>query len=411
MKEKVRRVVERGLRRSVCIARESRPRDLGGERGLKRTWEELGRLSEVKGTKPSGHERLLEEKAPPWGIISHAGWSSPSSVDLPNLQFMPVVLELPNLIEAKAVSLAPLSAAVGDEGKDITSTASQANTPNSVQSLEISQLLPDPLAVEILQRPSTMGVRDYLSYLSTLGLISTKVMSQFLVLYEIARFSSAPLSEASFRQLMSLFATLLRGMEKLDDDAFAEAYAAAAAAASEENSEGVSLYSTTSRSSSTRSFITSGDAPRHSMVIAFNDGSHSVGDKASVRTTSTVAHHQPRPSSSSSSSQRRRTKRPQLQSYITDSSYQSARPGLRTPSISSLGSVVVGDEGSIHLRSNSSLDTWASTDLGSVIRLSEEGGGILDLPVGEEGYETMNDREELARNYGDDDDDVDARRI
>ena len=237
-------------------------------------------------------------------------------------------------------------------------------------------------------------------------------MSQFLSLYETARFSSAPLSETSFRQLMNLFAALLRGMDTLDEDAFAEAYATAAAAASDENNEGVSLYSTTSRSSSTRSFITSGDAPHRSAFIPPSDGPHDVvDDSASIHTTSTVAHYHLPPSPSSSSSQRWRTKRPPLQDYITNSSYRSARPGLRTPSIASLGPVVVGEDGSIHHRSVSSSDSLVSTNLGSVIRLSEEGGVVLDLPVGEDYYETVNHRGEFAGEYGHRNDDVNVNEF
>lgn len=407
--EKVRRLVERGLRRSLCIAREARPRDIGGEGGLKRTWEELGRLADVKGAEIS-RERIGERPTPPWGIVSHLGWSSPSSTDLPGLQFMPVILELPNLIEAKAVSLAPSSVSSQDEENNPTPGASQTNLPTIINTSELLEPNPDPLAIQILQRPSTMNLRDYLSHLSALNLISAPdTLSQFLCLYERARFSSSPPSEVSFRKLMSLFAALLGGMETLNEDAFIEAYAAAAAAASEEGSGRVSLYSTTSQSSSSCSFITTGDVPARHLATAAHDGPHDVRDVASIRTTSTVAHHLPSVSRTSSSALRpQRADRPPLQSYITNSSYQSARAGLRTPSVpSSCPTIELRGDGSLRGKTSLDGDSIGTTSSDSVIRLSEEGGWMLNLPTsGDDGV--TDGRNERGKRSGDDDDDDDV---
>ncbi|KAI4225942.1 MAG: hypothetical protein L6R40_008324 [Gallowayella cf. fulva] len=55
---------------------------------------------------PPKHEHP-HEKIPSWDNISHSSWSSPFSSDLSNLHFDPIIHEIVNLIEAKAVSLAP----------------------------------------------------------------------------------------------------------------------------------------------------------------------------------------------------------------------------------------------------------------------------------------------------------------
>lgn len=142
-----------------------------------------------------GEQAISMPPHPPvWGKIAHEGWSSPSSPDLPNLHYVTVILELPHLIEAKAVSLAP------------PDTASSTTPP-----------MPDLRAVELLQRPAAMGLRDYISHLISLGILSPATpVTSFLSAYETARFSSQPRTEKEFRELMRLFSEILRGMTPLN---------------------------------------------------------------------------------------------------------------------------------------------------------------------------------------------------
>ncbi|MCJ1432938.1 hypothetical protein MMC27_002296 [Xylographa pallens] len=150
---------------------------------------------------------------PIWGRISHPGWSSPSSPDLPNLHFLPVILELPHLIEAKAVSLAPPD--------PFYVSLSNPDAP-----FITAPSLPDALVVGLLQRPATMGLRDYISHLSSLSLIQPPTLGPiFLTGYEYARFSEKALTETQFRQLMSIFAEILRGMKELDPAIIANLHA------------------------------------------------------------------------------------------------------------------------------------------------------------------------------------------
>ncbi|MCJ1472143.1 hypothetical protein MMC13_000790 [Lambiella insularis] len=193
----VQRMIVKGIQRSASIAYEAHPRDLRQE------WQEPHTSN--TGFRPAtANSQSVQPPTPIWGTISHPGWSSPSSPDLPNLHFLPVILELPHLIEAKAVSLAPLD-------------------PLSIPPEESSELLPtepplpDALAVELLQRPATMGLRDYIAHLNSLSLIQPQNLGAiFLSRYERARFSEKPLVETDFRQLMSIFADILRGIEELD---------------------------------------------------------------------------------------------------------------------------------------------------------------------------------------------------
>nr|OQO23225.1 hypothetical protein B0A51_10410 [Rachicladosporium sp. CCFEE 5018] len=100
--------------------------------------------------------------------------------------------ELPNLIEAQAVSLAPL---VMDEQE---------------------KPIPEPAIVEVLMRHPKMTLREYLTQLSYLGLINPPITSaDFLSRYERARFSGKPATELQFEDLMTTFALLLEGMAEL----------------------------------------------------------------------------------------------------------------------------------------------------------------------------------------------------
>ena len=213
----VRRMILEGLARSARIAYEAHPRDLRQDsvlRGISET--QRAKRGSKASSRPLTAEKEPKANAiPPWGIISHPGWSSPSSPDLPNLQYEPVILELPHLIEAKAVSLAPSDLAYQSDADNADLQASQPP-------------LPDALAVELLQRPAMMGLRDYSNHLFSLGIIDPPSLGvEFLHLYEKARFSGQALDEQEFRRLMNIFAEILRGMKELDPAIVADLHAEA----------------------------------------------------------------------------------------------------------------------------------------------------------------------------------------
>lgn len=200
----VRRIVRENLKRSALIAFEVHPRNLQDDTTP------MARGGAAHEENPDGDAALLQARndsvddlpLPIWGKISHAGWSSPSSPDLPNLHYAPVIMELSHLIEAKAVSLAPHD--------PLFPTPPSSPAPN--QSLQETPF-PDALAVELLQRPATMGLRDYITHLTSLDVIHPPQLGgDFLELYEKARFSANPLEESDFRKLMHVFAEILRGM-------------------------------------------------------------------------------------------------------------------------------------------------------------------------------------------------------
>lgn len=190
-----RKEIVEGLDRSAIIAYTARPR-----------------LDQPEDHSPTAGARISaithsesgkKEDKPTWGIITHPGWSSPASPDLPNLHYDSVIAELPDLIEAKAVSLVPINPLLGREPD---------GTP-----------LPAEHIVEILQRPLNMGLRDYIAYLDSLKLINPSTLgADFLFLYERARFSTRPLDEPDFRTLTSVFASILRGMTELNPELLAQ---------------------------------------------------------------------------------------------------------------------------------------------------------------------------------------------
>lgn len=200
----VRRMVIESLARNARIAYEARPRDLKADEAVPAD-RSTSAQSHPETLPKTQHREVLT-----WGNISHPGWSSPSSADLPNLHFEPVVLELPHLIEAKAVSLAPPDP-LFEPDQDL-----QVSAANQVP-------LPDALAVEILQRPATMGLRDYFTHLTSLDMINPSSLGpDFLAIYEEARFSGHGLEERAFRRLMHIFAEILRGMKELQPNILAD---------------------------------------------------------------------------------------------------------------------------------------------------------------------------------------------
>lgn len=220
----VRRMVVKQFKRSAVIAWDSRPRDIRDED----VDEEKGELSrqhtaeskreKEKAHKKKGHHHApdatiipVSASSPPWGHVSHPGWASPSSPDLPNLQYWGVICELPNLIEAKAVSLAPPDPVLEESAQQYPDNAPP---------------LPDARIVTLLQRPRAMGLREYLARLAEFGLLNPPSLGPtFLAQYEYARFSTASLTETQFREIMAVFAEILNGMTEVDPEVIEEARA------------------------------------------------------------------------------------------------------------------------------------------------------------------------------------------
>jgi len=190
--------------RSAIVAWDSRPRDVTEELEVVRQSVE----SERHGIHGLLHSNPVKRTAiapdvslAAWGTISHPGWSSPANASLPNLEYYRVFVELPNLIEAKAVSLAPPDPIFEQVG-----AATDANAAP----------IPDARIVALLQRPATQGLRDYLTRLGDFNLIEPDAAEDFLAQYERARFSTCPLSEGQFQSLMAAFSAVLTGMVELN---------------------------------------------------------------------------------------------------------------------------------------------------------------------------------------------------
>ncbi|KAM0248229.1 hypothetical protein ACHAP5_003611 [Fusarium lateritium] len=198
LRSTVYKVIGLGLGRSASIAYESRPRlrtdDAPPDDETVETKVRLG--FDGPGGPAEELVVVIPSRKPVWGDIEHYGWSSPNTPDLPNLEYTTVFSELPNLIEGKALTLAP---------PDPTSVT---NPP-----------LLDAEAVALLQRTANMSLRDYIVHLADLGVIEMDATTlKFLSHYEYARFSNRPISNAQFKELMHLFAQILRAMEPLDPD-------------------------------------------------------------------------------------------------------------------------------------------------------------------------------------------------
>ncbi|KAJ9659822.1 hypothetical protein H2198_002891 [Neophaeococcomyces mojaviensis] len=194
-RKRVWRLIEDCKSRSVVIAYQARPRARRIENELPHARQRINTL-----LKPE-HSKNYHVFEPQWGVINHPGWSSPAATELPNLQYGTVVAELTDLIEARAVSLAPVC---------------QDNVPDDDDD---GAPMVNEYAVEALQRPEEAGMRQYIAQLISLGVIEDNALSVgFLTLYERARFAPDPLSEDEFKTLMRMFAEVLRTMKTLDMD-------------------------------------------------------------------------------------------------------------------------------------------------------------------------------------------------
>jgi len=332
----VRRIIVEGLERSALVAFDARPRNLRKDRAADvaagRTTDNAHRTNR----KHDGTPLQAPSSIPSWGPIAHAGWSSPSSTDLPNLHYEPVILELPHLIEAKAVSLAP-----PDPAFFPADVESETNRP---------VVIPDARVVELLQRPATMGLRDYVSYLASLNLINPPNLgAEFLGLYERARFSGSEFMESEFRRLMAVFAEILRGMKEVDPAVVAELLAKGGDDLTD-NSEG----------------------PSQSSVM---DEEDEVDDKASMLDRVSL----PADRSRNGSEGTIRTSRSHLRNREPDASNTFTPPAVmpRTPSASSLKRVKTATSSSASTRSGSSVirlvEARTSLDLPYTITMTSSG--------------------------------------
>lgn len=276
---RVRRVIVKNRQRSALIAWDSRPRDVRNEPGAAATSRaidpEKHSYAAVRGATKEGSTPVnaaatamtrktrlptviipIDSDAPPWGTITHPGWSGAvSRYELPEgVRFETVVAELPHLIEAAAVALAPPDSAfhfldqafspsqaaippsspdpAASSSDDVPSGSSTAKAPYSTTTsahvpsspLASAQLTApvtaprDPRAVALLQRPAATGLRTYLSHLVQLGILGggPVLVEDFLARYEYARFSAHALTEGEFAALMAVFSELLGGLVPLD---------------------------------------------------------------------------------------------------------------------------------------------------------------------------------------------------
>ncbi|KAF2849972.1 hypothetical protein T440DRAFT_398083 [Plenodomus tracheiphilus IPT5] len=352
----VRRMVVRHLRRSAVVAWDSRPRDVRGEygqiveegvdeEGIERQYSEEIKKEKTrdKKVKKKGHHHALDTtilhidpKSPPWGRISHPGWASPSSPDLPNLQYWSVICELPNLIEAKAVSLAPSDPALED-----TYQQYPANGPP----------LPDAQIVTLLQRPRAMGVREYLARLSSFGLINPPSLGPtFLAQYESARFSCDSLTEPDFRTIMAVFADILNGMTDLDPEVIEEARAQSIASDTRSLAPTESSLETSTTSTSHIPYRTP-QLDRQRSVVSYSDDNDDRSSLSSSLRSSEQSPHSPNTLRTALSTQRPR-----------ESSGVYGTPRSRTPSRHSM----------YHAYSNPSLRSMGQ---------GSETGSVLIYPV------------------------------
>ncbi|RYP69048.1 hypothetical protein DL770_008326 [Monosporascus sp. CRB-9-2] len=244
---------------------------------------------------------------PVWGHIEHDGWESPDSPDLPNLQYSTVLAELPNLIEAKAVSLAP--------PLDAESTSTSNNLPQT-QTL-------DPEAVMLLQRALNMSMRDYVGHLTGLGVLPSddgdnpeqqqQVVSEFLDVYERARFSTRPMSRAHFRNLMHLFAEVLRAMRPPQPEVL---YGHGFQDEADDDAAGRSYYNDYDRASANSISLSQSESDgQHIDDDAPRDGTpttpaHSIASGSLIRLDSRSSSNSARSSNASAHSQMRRRQPP-----------------------------------------------------------------------------------------------------
>ena len=190
--KRLRHLIEGRLIKSATTAYLAKPRSTRPELDSASIRDRMSKLTKSDLFKLGGlHE-------PTWGAVAHRGWTSPTGSDLPpSLHFEAVIKELPDLVEAKAVSLA----------------TTESRTPTGTSAAG----MPAEVIIEVLQRPLGTGMREYFHQLQALGVLKDQdVGSDFLVAYERARYGPEPPTEDEFRAVMNLFAEILRAISPLN---------------------------------------------------------------------------------------------------------------------------------------------------------------------------------------------------
>ena len=193
---RIRQRIAEGLSKGAVLVWQSRPKARGPGGGpavvmdgATQTGEgslELGEGGKIEPQIPQQQQQQQREPLEPhpiWGEINHPGWSPPDSHDLPNVEYAAIIAELPYIIEEKAAYIA------------------------------FQQASPSP---ELASRKPCMSLARYISYLTTLGYVDPRVGEVFVKEYEKCRFWLAEVEgvgEGQFRQLMKVFAGLLRVMD------------------------------------------------------------------------------------------------------------------------------------------------------------------------------------------------------
>lgn len=189
LSKSLRNLIATEFARSTAIAYHAHPREVGPD--------DIDALSKRTTLAESGTITWSLDHMKSWKEIQHPGWSSPCVRDLPGLQFDPIILEFPHLIEAKAISLAP---------SDPLTTQS---IPGSTTDLVI-----DLRVIDLLQRPASMSLRQYINRLQELEMLVTdSFVGDFLTAYEFIRFSDVQLSDPEFRSLLNDFTTIMQELE------------------------------------------------------------------------------------------------------------------------------------------------------------------------------------------------------
>jgi hypothetical protein len=193
----VHRMVQENYICSAVVAYQARPRSRRIEVEVEGAGERM--LTITKRVKHHHHHHSLtgDERAlldPSWGPIEHEGWQSPASSEIPNLEYARVADELIDLVEAKAVSMAPHDPFLTLENSDLPA--------------------PDQQWIDSLARYDNTSMRHYLAQLADLGVFpDSNLIDDFLRIYEYERYSGRPLQDAEFQRMMRLFAELLRSMQ------------------------------------------------------------------------------------------------------------------------------------------------------------------------------------------------------
>ncbi|KAI5299523.1 hypothetical protein KEM55_002045, partial [Ascosphaera atra] len=235
--KKVHANIAYALARSAVVAQQSRPRDVEAEEE-----QEQGQESRENVVIDPAWTIPKTGDPPPWGRVEHPGWTSPACRDLPGCEFAPVIAELPFVLEARAVSLAPprgrlaplqkeepneVKEDVKGKGRAVDETRASSSSRRRVgegsTGTGTGTDTPDEKIVQLLLRPKAMCLRNYMNHLIALKMLkSPDIGRTFTRAYERCRFSGAPVTEADFRALMALFAQLLRTMVAPGPEALAQ---------------------------------------------------------------------------------------------------------------------------------------------------------------------------------------------